>query len=67
MNTMNIDGASRHAAALGTMAMFLYGLAGSALAHEGDVSAATATSQPPPSAAILQLEDVRQAMGLVYR
>jgi hypothetical protein len=66
MNTMKTDGTRRHGAVLGTMSMFLYGLAGSALAHEGDVSATTTTSQPPPSAAILQLEDVRRTTARFF-
>jgi hypothetical protein len=58
---MKTRGTVGHAALLGPIAIIFCGLAGPVLAHEGDVVATTAARQPPPAAAILQLETVRQA------
>jgi hypothetical protein len=66
MHTRDIFAAVHKAALLGPMTVLLFGNAASALAHEGDVTASSVNGQPPPSAAILQLEDVRQATARFY-
>jgi len=61
MKATNMPGVGPAATVLAVAISVLCGLNGPAAAHEGDLTPATTTSQPPPSAAILQLEDVRQA------
>jgi len=63
MKTTTTHRSALHAATLGSLAL---SLSGAALAHEGDLAPAATTSQPPPAAAILQLEDVRQAAARYY-
>jgi len=66
MNATTLFTAIRKAALLGPMAILLSSASASALAHEGDVTENSVNGQPPPSAAILQLEDVRQATARFY-
>ena len=61
MNTRTTSDTARGIKVAGALGVLLCGIAMPALAHEGDVAATTATGKAPPSAAILQLEDVRQA------
>ena len=65
MNAIKTHDSARTATVLGSTVIVLWGMAGSVMAHEGDATPATSAGQPP-AAAILQLEQVRQATARFY-